>query len=301
MNKGKKANVISTIALVVLLLVGLSVMLYPIFSDWWNSHTQSIAITDYDKVVKDTVDEKKIEMLKSAQQFNKNLLTIENRFSTTTKIPGYECVLDVSGTGVMGYITIPSINVELPIYHGTSPEVLNIAVGHMEGSSLPIGGESTHAVISAHRGLPSATLFSNLDKLVEGDTFTITILNEVYTYQVDKISIVLPYEMDALDIVEGEDLVTLMTCTPYGINTHRLLVRGKRIETILTPVFKIDPDAKVIDTMIVFPIVAAPMVLILILYWIFGERGKKRKQYSIEDLGVHPHKKDEQNDFYEVI
>ena len=229
MNKGKKANVISTIALVVLLLVGLSVMLYPIFSDWWNSHTQSIAITDYDKVVKDTVDEKKIEMLKSAQQFNKNLLTIENRFSTTTKIPGYEGVLDVSGTGVMGYITIPSINVELPIYHGTSPEVLNIAVGHMEGSSLPIGGESTHAVISAHRGLPSASLFTDLDKLEEGDHFLLYILDDVLCYEVDQILVVEPDETESLAVQEGQDLVTLLTCTPYGVNSHRLLVRGHRV------------------------------------------------------------------------
>ena len=159
-------------------------------------------------------------------------MCIRDRFYEPSKLAGYEKTLDITGTGIMGYISIPKIKVELPIYHGTEDGVLQIACGHLEGSSLPVGGASTHAVLSAHRGLPSAKLFTNLDKLETEDTFTITILDRVLTYQVDEIAIVLPSETDKLQIEEGKDYCTLMTCTPYGINTHRLLVRGHRVETV---------------------------------------------------------------------
>ena len=189
--KKNKLNIISTIVLIIFLLVGLSVMLYPTVSDWWNSRVQSYAIAGYDSAIENLDDDEKDKMIKEAEEYNIRLSKLSSPFDDFDEITGYEDILDISDTGIMGYITIPTINVELPIYHGTSEEVLNIAVGHMQGSSLPIGGESTHAVISAHRGLPSARLFTDLDKLAEGDTFTITILDRVLTYEVEKINIIL--------------------------------------------------------------------------------------------------------------
>ena len=182
-----------------------------------------------------------------------------------------------TGTDIMGYITISEIGVELPIYHGTSDSVLQIAAGHLEGTSLPVGGASTHAVISAHRGLPSAKLFTNLDQLEVGDTFTITVLDRVLTYEVDKISIVLPTETDELKIAEGKDYVTLMTCTPYGINTHRLLVRGRRVETPdQYKHLRVTAEALKIEPIIVAPIMALPMLLILLIGMLLSTRKPKK-------------------------
>ena len=184
----------------------------------------------------------------------------------------------------MGYVSIPNINVELPIYHGTSEGVLQIASGHIQGSSLPVGGASTHAVISGHRGLPSARLFTDLDQIVEGDTFTINVLNEVYTYEVERILIILPTETDKLAILPGEDIVTLMTCTPYGVNSHRLLIRGHRIETIYDKKIKVGADALQVDSMKVIPIVFVPLLILLFIYWrITG----KRKQIRITEDTIH--------------
>ena len=170
----------------------------------------------------------------------------------------------------MGYIDIPKINTYLPIYHGTSPEVLNIAVGHIEGTSLPIGGKGRHSVISAHRGLPSARLFTDIDKLTENDTFSITVLDEVLEYEVDEINTVLPSEMDKLAPVPDMDYVTLMTCTPYGINTHRLLVRAHRIESDQPHTVKVNADAVPVDEIKVLPFIVIPVIILLILYWIIS-------------------------------
>ena len=177
----------------------------------------------------------------------------------------------------MGYISIPKIQVELPIYHGTSAEVLNVAVGHLQGSSFPVGGENTHAVISAHRGLPSAKLFSDLDQLVEGDTFTVTILDEVLTYEVEKIFIVKPDELDKLAIIPGGDYVTLMTCTPYGVNSHRLLVRAHRVDTVYPHNVKVAADAVQLDSMSVVPFIAAPLFVGLLVFWIVSSRRQKTR------------------------
>jgi sortase A len=212
-----------------------------------------------------------------AQAYNESLASIYAPLTNYDDVPGYEDILNISGTGIIGYITIPVINAEFPIYHGTSAEVLNVAAGHLQGSSLPIGGESTHAVISAHRGLPSARLFTDLDQLVEGDTFTITVLDRVLTYEVDKISIVLPDEVDKLAIVSGEDYVTLMTCTPYGVNTHRLLVRGHRIETKYQSNAKAVADAVQVDSMSVVPFIAAPLFIMLLISWVMGSRRRKNR------------------------
>lgn len=274
----KKSGVVSTVILVIILLVGLSVMLYPSFSNWWNKRVQSRVVAGYQKAVMELDDGEAERMLEEARAFNSMLAGIANPFSDSSKTPKYDDILNISGTGIMGYVTIPVIKVELPIYHGTSAEVLNIAAGHLEGSAFPVGGKNTHAVISAHRGLPSAKLFTDLDKLVVGDIFTITILDEIFTYEVEEILIVSPDEMDKLSIIPDGDYVTLMTCTPYGINTHRLLIRSHRIETEYEHTVKVDPDALKVDEMLVVPFIAAPLVILLIIFWFFGNGNKSRRR-----------------------
>jgi sortase A len=232
-------------------------------------------------------DEDYEEILEKAHEYNEKLAALDSPLVNYDEIPGYEDILDVSGTGIMGYISIPQINVELPIYHGTSSSVLNIAVGHMQGTSLPVGGENTHAVISAHRGLPSAKLFSDLDELVEGDRFTVTVLKDVYTYEVEQIFIVLPNETQNLAIIPGEDYITLTTCTPYGINTHRLLVRAHRVDTVAEAAEKkvrVSPDAVQVDSMTVVPVIAVPLLIILMIVWFAG--GKKKSFPHNDPLSV---------------
>ena len=266
----------STIILILIFLVGLSVMLYPTVSDYVNQRHQSRALASYDETVNEMSDADYTAYFEAADAYNQRLAATPNSFFTPEQVSGYDETLDVSGTGIMGYITIPRIGVELPVYHGTSDGVLQVAAGHLEGSSLPVGGAGTHAVISAHRGLPSAKLFTNLDELEAGDTFTITVLDRVLTYEVDRISIVLPTETDLLQPVEGQDYVTLMTCTPYGINTHRLLVRGHRIDNIEeVKTVRVTADAVQLEPMLVAPVVAIPMLLILLILLLLPRRRKK--------------------------
>ena len=273
----KKRNVISTAILVVLLLVGLSVMLYPTVSDWWNSRVQTRAIATYNQSVEQMDTGDKERLLMEAHSYNATLSHLTAPFTNWEDAGNYDKILAISGTGIMGYISIPKIQVELPIYHGTSAEVLNVAVGHLQGSSFPVGGENTHAVISAHRGLPSAKLFSDLDQLVEGDTFTVTILDEVLTYEVEKIFIVKPDELDKLAIIPGGDYVTLMTCTPYGVNSHRLLVRAHRVDTVYPHNVKVAADAVQLDSMSVVPFIAAPLFVGLLVFWIVSSRRQKTR------------------------
>ena len=273
----KKRNVISTAILVVLMLVGLSVMLYPTVSDWWNSRVQTRAIATYNQSVEQMDTGDKERLLMEAHSYNATLSHLTAPFTNWEDAGNYGKILDISGTGIMGYISIPKIQVELPIYHGTSAEVLNVAVGHLQGSSFPVGGENTHAVISAHRGLPSAKLFSDLDQLVEGDTFTVTILDEVLTYEVEKIFIVKPDELDKLAIIPGGDYVTLMTCTPYGVNSHRLLVRAHRVDTVYPHNVKVAADAVQLDSMSVVPFIAAPLFVGLLVFWIVSSRQQKTR------------------------
>lgn len=210
---------------------GLCLLLYPTVSDWWNKLHQSMAIISYAQTAEGMSEEEIAAYLAAAEEYNQSLLAKEGRFKLTEEEQEeYRSLLDVTGTGIMGYVEIPAIHVSLPIYHSTDEAVLQVASGHIAGSSLPVGGESTHAVISGHTGLPSARLFTDLDKLSEGDTFTITVLNRSMTYQVDQIRTVLPEDVSELTIAYGADYCTLQTCTPYGVNSHRLLVRGKRIE-----------------------------------------------------------------------
>ncbi len=275
----KKSNLFSTIFFTIIFLVGLSVMLYPAVSNWWNSKVQSRAVASYEKAVTNMENDKSDEMIKQAEDYNQKLTHLNQPYLNYDAIPNYENILNISGTGIMGYITIPVIQIEIPIYHGTSEEVLNIAAGHLQGSAFPVGGINTHSVISAHRGLPSAKLFTDLDELVVGDVFTINVLGRVYTYEVEEILIVLPHEMDKLDIISGGDYVTLMTCTPYGVNTHRLLLRSKRIETDYVSNAKVTSDAVQVDPMLVVPLVASPLVLVLLCFWIFDSRKKKPLPY----------------------
>lgn len=279
----KKKDLISTLILVLALLVGLSVMLYPIISDWWNSKTQSKLVQSYENQVSKIDESQFDEMFAKAYDYNEQLGKIHSPLTNFSEISGYEEVLDVTGTGIIGYVTIPQIEVELPIYHGTNQSVLSIAVGHLQGSSFPVGGIGTHAVISAHRGLPSSKLFSDLDMLCEGDVFTITVLNQTFSYMVDKISIVKPSELEELCIDPNGDYVTLMTCTPYGVNSHRLLVRGTRIENEeIAKAVRVTADATKVDNMLVVPFIALPLLIILLVFWKINGRKKPKLPLEIE-------------------
>ena len=261
----------STIILILVFFVGLSVMLYPTISDYINQLHQTRAVANYAADVDKLSDADYTAYFETADAFNAQIAADPDALYFPDRFPSYESTLDVTGTGIMGYITIEKISVELPIYHGTSDAVLQVAAGHLEGTSLPVGGASTHGVISAHRGLPSAKLFTNLDQLEEGDTFTITVLDRTLTYEVDNISIVLPTETDELKVVDGKDYVTLMTCTPYGINTHRLLVRGRRITTPdKLKHIRVTSDAIKIEPILTAPIMALPLLLVLLFWLLFA-------------------------------
>ena len=274
----------SNIILILIFLVGLSVMLYPTVSDYINQKNQSRAVASYSEEVENLSDVDYQAYFDAADDYNRRLAETPDAFYRPEQVSGYTDTLDVSGTGIMGYITISKIGVELPVYHGTSDGVLQVAAGHLEGSSLPVGGAGTHAVISAHRGLPSAKLFTNLDELEAGDAFTITVLDRVLTYEVDQISIVLPTETDLLQPVEGKDYVTLMTCTPYGINTHRLLVRGKRIENAENQKhIRVTADALRIEPIIVAPALAVPMLLVMLVVMLAVPHLRKRKNQREEN------------------
>lgn len=272
----------STILLIVIFLVGLSLLLYPSISNYVNERHQSRAIATYDAAVSKLDEEDYDAYFKAARKYNKKLAENPSAFYEPDAIEGYDKILDVTGTGIMGYVAIEKIGVELPIYHGTSEGVLAAGAGHLEGTSFPIGGKSTHSVISAHRGLPSAKLFTNLDKLEEGDTFTITILNRVITYEVDKISIVLPSQTQDLKIEDGKDYCTLMTCTPYGINTHRLLVRGRCIDNSELQKIHITAEAFQIRPTIIASIIGIFILLLLLLRVLVHSR-RKRRHVDAED------------------
>ncbi len=264
------------IILVLMLFVGVCGLLYPSVSQYWNSKTQTRAVENYRDILESLKPEDYEEYFTSAKEYNTNLANLRFPLNDYTKLSGYNDILNINKNGIMGYISIPKLGVEIPIYHTVSTEVLNIACGHIEGTSLPIGGENTHSVLSAHRGLPHAKLFTELDKMEQGDTFQITILNQTFTYQVDQIKIVRPTEYSDIQIVEGEDLCTLLTCTPYGINSHRLLVRGTRVENA-TPVLYVNSNAYKIDSLVATPVVAAPILLVLLIILMVKYRDKGSK------------------------
>lgn len=269
-SKPKKKKSKSGVIFVIILIVGLALLLYPNLSNYWNQLHQSRAVSDYVSAVSEIDEDTKQRLLQSAYEYNRRLF--ETSYSLTLskeQEEEYFKQLDITGTGVMGYIEVPKIDCFLPIYHTTEESVLQIAVGHITGSSLPVGGENTHALLSGHRGLPSARLFTDLDKLQEGDSFSIRVLDEVVTYEVDQIRTVLPTEIDDLSIVAGGDYCTLITCTPYGINTHRLLVRGHRVQNGERTTIRVTGDAVRINPLIVAPVMALPVLLILLLILLF--------------------------------
>lgn len=269
---------LSTILLVLVFLVGLSLLLYPSVSNYWNSFHQSVAIASYAESVANLNNDVYDRMMAEAIAYNKDLAMKQLDLEPDAEeLARYDSILDATGTGIMGYIEIPTIKCSLPIYHGTGEAVLQIAAGHLTGTSLPVGGESTHCVISGHRGLPSARLFTDIDRLTVGDEFMIRTLDETLTYSVDQILIVLPYETKDLAIIEGKDLCTLVTCTPYGVNSHRLLVRGHRVETVNRVEIRVTADAMQLEPMLVAPLVAAPMLLVLLIMLMTGTSKKKRR------------------------
>lgn len=265
-----------SIILVLMLFIGVCVLLYPSISQYWNYKTQTRAVEDYQQLLDSIKKEDFTAYFDAAEEYNEALSQFDSPLVDYSSLDGYNDILNINDNGVMGYISIEKLGVELPLYHGTSAEVLNIACGHLEGTSLPVGGKCTHAVLSAHRGLPHAKLFTDLDKVEIGDVFIITILDRTFTYQVDQIKVVTPDDLNDVGIIEGEDHVTLLTCTPYGINSHRLLVRGTRIENA-APVLHVTSDAFKIDSLVATPVVAAPMLLILLVMLMIKYRNKGSK------------------------
>lgn len=275
---------ISTIIMLSLFIIGLSVLLYPAISSYWNSKTQSHAVENYENMLENLGDINYDELFAAAEEYNEALSGLETQLVDYPVLEKeYWSALNLGGDGMMGYISIDNIGVTIPIYHSTSENVLAKAAGHVEGTSLPIGGNSTHTVISAHRGLPNAKLFTDLDKVQLGDTFKITVYDRVMMYEVDSILVVTPENASDIVITEGEDYCTLLTCTPYGINSHRLLVRGKRVDALTAKTTYIGAEAFRIDALVVTPIVALPILLSLVIYVIL-QPVKKEKLIEGDDI-----------------
>ena len=279
-----------TLIIVAVGLFGLGLILYPSVADWWNSFHQSRAVASYAQKVANLDTSEYERILGEAEVYNNNLAAsgIDWKMSDE-EIAAYEQELDITGTGIMGYITIPKIDVELPIYHGIDDAVLQIAIGHLSETSLPVGGESSHCVVSGHRGLPSAKLFTDIDKLVEGDTWTVSVLNKTLTYEVDQIRVVEPTDLGNLQIEQGKDFMTLVTCTPYGINTHRLLVRGHRVDNAQGEA-NVIADALQIEPVYIAPFVAIPFILLLLIIMLvstgYMKRRKKVREKAKNEFGL---------------
>ena len=272
----KKKSSFVTAILIAAFFIGALLLLYPTISDFWNSFHQSRAIASYAEQVADLDENSYDRLWEDARIYNKTLGDRMNRFvMAEEQKKAYAALLNIADNGVMGYIEIPKVRCNLPIYHGTDEAVLQVAIGHVPGSSLPVGGESTHCVLSGHRGLPSAKLFTNLDELETGDVFMLRVLDETLTYEVDQIRTVLPNELGDLAIVEGEDYCTLVTCTPYGINSHRLLVRGHRVENHAgASTIRVTADAMQIEPLQVAPLVAAPILVVMLVVVLIPHRTK---------------------------
>lgn len=266
MKKKKKIDFVTPLLLLVCA-AGLSLLAYPTVADWWNSWHQSAAIASYVESIENLNEEEYQQILYDANRYNVSLAGHSTNYVLSdAQKEEYESLLNVAGNGVMAYVEIPSIKVYLPIYHGSDEAVLQVAIGHLEWSSLPVGGTSSHTVISGHRGLSSATLFTNLDKLEVGDLFNIYVLDEVHAYEVDQIKVVDPSDLQDLKIIEGEDLVTMVTCTPYGINSHRLLVRGHRVSgNAKISASRLSSDGKRLDPILMAPVLSIPVLIALLI------------------------------------
>ncbi len=268
---------LSTVITIAIMVLGAGLLLYPSVSNYINQANSARVIYDYDQLAANASREDIDAMLLQAQEYNTELYNTPGSFTDPDLVQGYDDLLDVTGTGIMGYISIEKLGVNLPIYHGTAKEVLQVGVGHLEGSSLPVGGPSTHCVLSGHRGLPSSKLFTDLDKLEVGDRFVITVMDTKLVYEVDQIKVVLPDEIADLQVIEGMDYCTLLTCTPYGINTHRLLVRGVRVDDGgAIPSASAVNEALRVDPLIVAPVIAAPFLLGAIVTAVYVSNRKKK-------------------------
>lgn len=268
----------TTKILIAVCVIGLCLLLYPTVSNYWNEKHSTKAINSYVESIEKISDEQYVKLWTEAVAYNEKLKLRENQFQLPDELKDeYESRLNINGDGIIGYIEISKLGVSLPLYHGTSDTVLQRAIGHIDWTSLPTGGEGTHCAVSGHRGLPSAKLFTELDKLREGDLFVLTVLNETLTYEVDQIRVVEPDDASDLLPEQGKDYCTLVTCTPYGINTHRLLVRGHRVESVNAGGIHIVSEAVIIDPLIVAPVVAFPILLALLLIVLFKKPESKKK------------------------
>ena len=271
-----------TVILCVAMFVGVFLLLYPSVANYWNSFHQTRAIENYTEVVSSMSKEDYKAIMDSALKYNERLAETGMRWILTdAEREEYNKQLAVEGTEVMAYVSVPKFHIKCPIYHGTDEAILQVAVGHLEASSLPVGGKSTHTLISGHRGLPSARLFTDIAKMKEGDTWTISVMNETLTYECDQIRVVLPDDLSDLQIEEGKDLCTLITCTPYGINTHRLLVRGHRVPNANGSA-DITADAIQIEPKYIAPFLAGPVLLILVAILLISTR--KARRFKPEEL-----------------
>jgi len=276
--KKKKSSKLGNVLFGMIVLLGLGVIAYPTVSDWWNQRHQTQAIATYVDTVNNLSEANVQDILNEAYEFNQKLPKGVSIGLTDEQLAEYNNILDITGTGIMGYIQIPKINVNLPIYHGVDETILEIAVGHVPGSSFPVGGKGTHAALSGHRGLPTANLFTDLDELSEGDTFTVTVLNQVLTYQIDQIRIVLPQNVSDLAIEDGKDYITLITCTPYGVNSHRMLVRGKRIANEESDGVTVVAEARRLSPTFVIGGIAIPLIMIaMVVSFVSSGARSKRK------------------------
>ena len=288
----KKKHRVSNVLLVVILLTGIAIVAYPTFSDYWNSMHQSRAIMGYAERVAELDNEAYTEIWDDAIEYNRRLQYRANRWAIPddeAALEEYNAELNVDGTGNMGFVTIPKTDTNLPLYHGTEESILQTSIGHIEGTSLPCGSLHpdeenfsrtafpSHCVLSGHRGLPSAKLFTDLDKLEVGDIFYLTVLDQTLTYEIDRITVIEPTDMKELELIPGMDLCTLMTCTPYGINTHRLLVRGQRIENEKKKLdVRVTADALKISPIEVAPFIAAPILLLMVVWILIITSGRRR-------------------------
>ena len=265
-----------TMIIMIVMLVGIGLLLYPSVANYWNQFHQTRAIMAYNDTVSSLSTEDYEKILNDAKEYNEKLgeTGIVWKMSKAQKAE-YEKQLAVDSSGIMGYVSVPKFHIKLPIYHGTNESVLQIAIGHLEQTSLPVGGESSHCEVSGHRGLPSARLFTDIDKIKEGDTWTMNVLNETLTYECDQIRIVEPEDLSNLQIAKGKDYCTLITCTPYGVNTHRLLVRGHRIPNVDGNA-NLTADAIQIEPIYIAPFLAVPIILILLIVLIASTRKAKK-------------------------
>lgn len=284
--KKNKNSSFTTILLFVILVAGVGLLLYPSLSNYWNSFHQTRAIASYAEEVANMENEEYDRIWQEALDYNASLRRRDNQYIISdAQREKYESLLNVTGTGIMGYIEIESIGVSLPIYHGTADSVLQIAIGHLDWTSLPVGGSGSHCVVSGHRGLPRAKLFTDLDKLAVGDLFVMRVLDEILTYEVDQILIVDPHVTENLLIEEGKDYCTLVTCTPYGINSHRLLVRGHRVENVeAAKTVRVTADAVQIEPLLVAPVLAAPILLLLLFAVLLKDAGKSKHKKEDSDV-----------------